>query len=112
MTDVIKYDNLHLYTRYASIDSATLRKYLTDNNIAYVELTYSIDAAPDALVPLNTWFEDSNGTRVEFADMPVLVYDKVFWEAPDHSDRYSKRWYAQASTDLPIDFIEKSIKNS
>jgi hypothetical protein len=112
MPAVLKYDQVYLYTRYASIDSANFRKFLKDNDIAFTELHYSVDAVSDALEPLNTWFEDGNGGRVRFTDMPIVIYDAVYWEADDNTDRYAKRWYAISSSKLPADFVSKAVKNS
>ena len=107
MPTAIKYDSIHLYSRYASIDSAALRKLLTDNNIAFTELSYKMEAVAEAITPLNTWFEG-----VTFNDMPIIVFDAVYWEAVDGSDRYGKRQYAIDSNGLPSDFTKLAVKNT
>jgi hypothetical protein len=109
---VIKYDLIHLHSRNASIDSDTVRKYLTDNKIAFIELKYPVEQMEAALTPLSTWFEDGNGGRVQFTDFPIIIYDAVLWEAEDNSDRYAKRSYSKTIAGLPADFISKADKSS
>ena len=65
-----------------------------------------------ALAPLSTWFEDGNGGRVQFTDFPIIIYDAVYWEAEDNTDRYAKRSYSKTTAGLPADFISKADKTS
>ena len=112
MPTPIKYDLIHLYSRNASIDSNNIRKYLTDNKIAFTELKYPVEQIEAALTPLSTWFEDGNGGRVQFTDFPIIIYDAVYWEAEDNTDRYAKRLYSKTTAGLPADFISKADKTS
>ena len=112
MPTPIKYDLIHLYSRNASIDSNNIRKYLTDNKIAFTELKYPVEQMEAALAPLSTWFEDGNGGCVQFTDFPIIIYDAVYWEAEDNTDRYAKRSYSKTTAGLPADFISKADKTS
>ncbi len=107
----IKYDNIHLYAQFGHLDSANFRKHLTGKNIAYTELTYRPEAVNEALMPLSTWFDDGEGGKVQFADMPILIYDTVLWESQDKTERYAKRTFAKTAKDLPKDFTSKATKN-
>ena len=112
MPTPIKYDLIHLYSRNASVNSNSVRKYLTDNKIAFTELKYPVEHMEAALAPLSTWFEDGNGGRVQFTDFPIIIYDAVYWEAEDNTDRYAKRSYSKTTAGLPADFISKADKSS
>lgn len=112
MPTPIKYDLIHLYSRNASVNSNSVRKYLTDNKIAFTELKYPVEQMEAALAPLSTWFEDGNGGRVQFTDFPIIIYDAVYWEAEDNTDRYAKRSYSKTTAGLPADFISKADKSS
>ena len=112
MPTPIKYDLIHLYSRNASIDSNNIRKYFTDNKIAFTELKYPVEQMEAALATLSTWFEDGNGGRVQFTDFPIIIYDAVYWEAEDNTDRYAKRAYSKTTAGLPADFISKADKTS
>jgi hypothetical protein len=112
MPTPIKYDEIHLYSRYASIDSANIRTYLDNNNIKYIELQYPIEQVAEAIAPLNTWFDDGKGGRVQFADFPIITFDEVYWIADDATDRYTKRTYATQTSALPSDFLSKAEKKS
>lgn len=112
MTTPIKYDNLFFHSQFGHRASADFKKYLTDNSIAYRDLEFPTDNISDCLAALSTWFDDGNGGKIQFTEMPVFTYDEIYWESDDKSVVASQRKYAVNSSDLPNDFLAKAVKIS
>jgi hypothetical protein len=112
MATPIKYDNLFFHSQFGHKASADFKKYLIDNSIAFRDVEFTEDAVSPCLAALSTWFEDGNGGKVQFAEMPVFTYDEIYWESDDKSVIASKRKYAVKSADLPSDFLAKAVKIS
>ena len=106
----IRYDEVHLYAKPGQAACATIRQWLDSNGIAYTNLDYQDPT--DTLAALSTWFQDEEGNDIIFTDTPVLVYDKLLWEADDKSDRYAHRYYVTDVNDLPDDFVTLALKVS
>jgi len=98
----VRYDQIHLYAKPGQAACATIRQWLDGNGIAYTNLDYADPT--ETLAALSTWFQDEEGNDIAFADTPVLVYDRLMWEADDGSDRYAHRHYVTDVEDLPDDF--------
>jgi hypothetical protein len=129
MPSPIKYSNLYLHSQYAHKSSADFRKILTDNNIAFRELTFDssvIGTESCALTPLNTWYPAgntdpaslpsgvtiSNTGMINFSSYPILCFDAVYWESKDKTmDAKTKMWAVSSNT-LPLDFNSLAEKNS
>jgi len=106
----IRYDEVHLYAKIGQAACATIRQWLDSNGIAYTNLDYQDPT--DTLAALSTWFQDEEGNDIIFTDTPVLVYDRLLWEADDKSDRYYHRQYVTDVNDLPDDFVTLALKVS
>ena len=106
----IRYDEVHLYAKPGQAACATIRQWLDSNKVAYTNLDYQDPT--ETLAALSTWFQDEEGNNIIFADTPVLIYDRVMWEADDGSDRYAHRQYATDVKDLPDDFVTLALKVS
>lgn len=100
----VRYDEIHLYAKPGQAASATIRKWLDAKGVAYTNLDYTDPT--ETLAALSTWFEDEEGNNIVFSDTPVLVYDRVLWEADDKSDRYAHRHYVTDVKKLPDDFAK------
>jgi hypothetical protein len=115
MAEPIKYTDLYLYST-TNASSATFRSYLDSNLIKYTNLNYN-DAESVAInvAALSTWFDDpansgSTGDKIQFDGLPVLIFEKLFWESDDKSEKLQKRWYAKSVDELPSDFLTKVSK--
>lgn len=106
----IRYDEIHLYAKPGQAACATIRQWLDSKEVAYTNLDYQDPT--ETLAALSTWFENEEGNNIIFADTPVLIYDRVMWEADDGSDRYAHRQYATDVKDLPDDFVTLALKVS
>jgi hypothetical protein len=113
MAEPIKYTDIYLYSTNNAA-SATMRAYLDTNSIDYVNLNYVDDAGKTAtLSALSTWFDDTeknDGSKIEFTSLPILIFEKLFWESDDKSEKLQKRAYALTSDTLPSDFLTKAKK--
>lgn len=108
MADAIKYDDLFLYNR-TNEASRKFRVFLDTHAVKYVNLQwYDEDQIANNIAALSTWFISSRPEG--FSDLPILIYEKVLWEAPDGSDKYQKRHYSVDPGDLPPDWLDKVEK--
>ncbi len=112
MATPIKYDDIVLYVRDASIKSIEWTLELAKQEVEYKELKYDLESYAGAMTALNSWFKDDNGDPITFEDFPVITFKAVFWEAEDGSDSYSHQKYAVDLADLPADFFEKAVKRT
>lgn len=109
MASPIKYDSVHLYAKRMHPESSRVRAFLNKNGVKFADLQYSpeLEVVEACLAPLNTWFDG-----VVFEDLPILVFDAVFWEAEDGPESYRVRQYAIAVSELPDNFLELVEKTS
>ena len=114
MPTPIRYDSLYLHSQYGQKFSADLRKYLNDNDIAYVDLVYNANDVNSntTLTALSTWFRDDANTAIIFSSFPVLTYDTVYWESEDKTMKSAVRNYFVSSNNAPSDFVSLTLKNT
>jgi arsenate reductase-like glutaredoxin family protein len=99
----VRYDEVHLYATPGQAACATMRQWLDSNGVAFTNLDYQDPT--ETLAALSTWFQDEEGNDINLTDTPVLVYDRVMWEADDKSDRYAHRQHVTDVSNLPDDFL-------
>lgn len=114
MAEVLKYTDIYLYSTDNS-SSVEFEKFLNDNNIEFVKLHYATEHAEGKITTieaLNTWFEDPSnpGSKIIFSDLPILIFEKLYWEAEDKSERLEKRDYIISLANIASDFIAKANK--
>ena len=112
MATPIKYTDVHLYATN-NTESAKFRQYLDKNLVNFVNLTYvDKDSVQINLDAISTWFIDPSDAalKIKFTKMPFLIFEQVYWEAEDGTERYIKRTYAMTIKELPEDFMEKVEK--
>ena len=111
MIPAIKYSDIYLYSTLND-ESTEFKLYLDSNKINYIHLCYDLEHKNDSLEALGTWFQDPEieGTTIKFTKLPILIFEKIFWEAPDKSEVYQKRWFARTMQEIPSDFLTISVK--
>jgi hypothetical protein len=111
MIPPIKYSDIYLYST-SDEESSNFKTYLDLNHIKYKNLFYDLEHKNDSLEALGTWFQDPEieGTTIKFTKLPILIFEKIFWEAPDKSEVYQKRWFARTMQEIPSDFSTISVK--
>jgi hypothetical protein len=112
MATPIRYEGLYMHSKVNQTASASIKKYMFENNIAFVDLVYTDENKTETLSALSTWFEDSNGAKIVFNELPVLTYDTVYWESDDKTHKYAVRNYVVKASDIPSDFATLAVKNS
>ena len=111
MIPPIKYSDIYLYS--TSNDKSTeFQLYLDSNKIKYTQLFYDLEHKNDSLDALSTWFLDpeTEGTTIKFTKLPILIFEEIFWESPDKSEVYQKRWFAKTMEEIPSDFSTIGVK--
>ena len=112
MATPIKYRNLYLYCSN-NLASVQFRMFLDSFRIQYHIISYPDPESTTAcLNALSTWFDDpaNPGEKLAISGFPILIFDKIYWEAPDLSDHYAKRDCAFFESQLPQDFLAKTPK--
>jgi len=112
MASPIKYSDIYLYST-VNADSAKFRSYLDSNLINYVNLNYSDEEGKSAtLAALSTWFDnpDNIAEKIKFTQLPILIFEAVYWESDDGKEKHQKRTFAVKADDLPSDFLDKALK--
>ncbi len=109
MAAPIKYTDIYLYST-TNIKSTEVRMHLDASFIKYINLQYvGEDYIRNALEPLSTWFRRNNEPII-FTELPIIIFDKVYWISDDGEEVFKKRDFAFGIDDLPVDFISKSDK--
>lgn len=115
MISPVKYSDIYLYST-SDDESVEFKSYLDANNIKYKNLFYDLDHKNESLGALSTWFLDpaidietlvhpvTEVITIKFTKLPILVFEKIFWESPDKSEIYQKRWFARTIEEIPLDF--------
>lgn len=115
MAQPIRYTDIYLYSTNNAA-SVEMRRFLDEHMIDYQNLNYvDADGKQATLSALSTWFDDkekNDGSKVEFTQFPILVFEQLFWESDDKSERLQKRYFAKSKEEIPSDFIQKAIKLS
>lgn len=111
MIPPIKYSDIYLYST-SDEESSDFKAYLDLNNIKYTYLFYDLENKNNSLDALSTWFFDpeNEGSKIKFTKLPILIFEKIFWESPDKSEVYQKRWFARTIEEIPLDFSTISVK--
>jgi len=110
MADAIKYTDIYLYSDGES-ESLQMQKFLDDNDIKYIELTYREETGQQScLAAICTWFENSDGSKVEFTKFPFIIWESLYWEAADKSEKMQKRSFSKSIDGLPGNFVALSEK--
>jgi len=111
MISPIKYSDIYLYST-SDEESANFKTYLDLNHIKYKNLFYDLENKNNSLDALSTWFFDpeNEGSKIKFTKLPILIFEKIFWESPDKSEVYQKRWFARTMQEIPSDFLTISVK--
>lgn len=112
MADPIKYTDVYLYTTDNSA-SSSMKEHLDSLNIDYIQLNYGEPiGAQGTLEAISTWFDDPNDSesKVQFTEYPFVIFEKVYWEAADGSEKMQKRDFAKSVDGLPNNFKDLAPK--